>query len=56
MRTKLDNLIENCIKNGGAFNGCDGCQCDERECLISLLSEHNENCSEDEVISCEDFS
>lgn len=51
MKTKLANLINVCSTE----ISCDRCSCNERECLINLLSTHNNECDEADVITCDDF-
>lgn len=50
MKTKLEVLINKCIENEAPYNGCDGCKCDKKECLISLIEEYNDICDKDDCI------
>ena len=50
MKTKLEELIKRCIENGAPLNGCEGCACNEKECLICLIEEYNDICEENECI------
>lgn len=54
MNTKLEMIIKKCIGNGAPSDGCAGCSCDEKECLLNILEEYNNQCDEEEIISYEE--